>query len=665
MKPIKFIFIILAVFVLIVASGCGNQNLSSVEKSSIFSSSQIKSQQKSISTKSIVNSLKSVETSGEKFSSSSDKSTESSSVGNNLQTENGISYTAQGYSEKSGNLFSFSSKLEINFSAQSFVNEFNRFAVSYQASSPLKLKIYYTKNSSSAFDEFFIEGGEKVFNGLIGEYLQGELGKNLVKIEIEPIKSQLVTFSLKQFSTEKISVISNDVFYLENSRFKVGVRLLWGGGICYFEDKQVPVSGLKNLINQADTGRLVQQSYYGTHTNDEYVSGNYNGTLWPYNPVQGGDLYQNRSRIIDVVVSGNSVYVKAQPQDWAQNNKLTPSYMENTYTLLSDYLKVDNRFIDFSGWDHPYADQELPAFYTVSYLDQFSYYNGTKPWMNDSLSVEQSLPFWGEAQNRRECVFPLKQSNTETWCSWTNKTSGYGIGLFVPNVDSFLAGRHAYNGSMDANSTACNYVAPVNTIKLQSYQALDYSYLVTTGTNAQIREIFSQNKNFASNSSLKLNSISKRVSDEEISPAIDFSLKGSESLLTNPNNTQIAYDESEKAVKLTCLGADCYVYLNYSFLSTPLSCENYTKLTVEYKILSTNSLSSYNCDTFICAGQTFNPDGSKMVRSTLVKNGAYNKLEIDLSKLNYFSGNLNQIRFDYFDQGEVGDVIYLKSFKLS
>jgi hypothetical protein len=264
------------------------------------------------------------------------------------------------------------------------------------------------------------------------------------------------------------------------------------------------------LINQADTGRLVQQSYYGTYSNGEYVSGTYNNATWPYNPVQGGDVGNNASRIIDVVVKGNSIYIKAQPRDWAVA-KSTPSYMENVYSLVDNFVRVDNRFIDYSGWEHRYAQQELPAFYTVSYLDNFTYYGGTSSWTDAPLTSRNDLQFWGDAKYHDSCIFKMKGNNTETWCAWTNTKSGYGIGLFVPNIDVFLAGRFSYNGSKDSKNGATNYVAPLNIIKLVSYHPIEYSYMITTGTLASIRNTFKVHKNFASNGSLRENYRSDRA----------------------------------------------------------------------------------------------------------------------------------------------------------
>ena len=260
------------------------------------------------------------------------------------------------------------------------------------------------------------------------------------------------------------------------------------------------MEGISNLINQHDTGRLVQQSYYGTAGNDAYQPGTSFKVRWVYNPVQGGDQFGNASRLIDFEVGENTVYVKAQPQDWSLDNALTPSYMENTYTLFADHVRVDNRFTDFSGWEHPARDQELPAFYTVSYLSRFTWYDGASPWSDGALSYRDDLKFWGEYS--AECTFPVRPGNTETWCAWISPESGFGVGLYVPNVDTLKAGRYLFNNSMDPENDATNYVAPLKVIRMTSFRPIEYSYLLTSGSTEQIRETFRANRDFTDNAGL-------------------------------------------------------------------------------------------------------------------------------------------------------------------
>ncbi len=654
----KFLCIIIALMLAFLVVGCNNpSDISTVQSSS--KSTQRSS--KSTSSKNVGVDVNNSSTSSSNQTSSSSQTNSETQNEYPYTTENGVSFKASGFaSDIEG--FTFTDKLTLTFSGDDFI-DFNRLSLSYSSSSNLSCKVYYQTGEGVTTDEFYLEEGEKSFNGLIGGYLDRKTGENLKTIEIKSLEGGSSSFSLKTLSSEKIEVYSDEVYYIENARFKLGIKLIWGGGICYIADKNCKVSGLTNLVNQADTGRLIQQSYYGTDgSNSDYVSSKYNQNDWPYNPVQGGDVAQNHSKLIDISVTSNSVYIKSQPMDWAKDGFLTPSYMENTYTLSSDNIRVDNRFIDFSSWTHRVASQELPAFYTVSYLDEFTWYNGSKPWTDASLSTEKNLPFWGD--NQHDCTFYQKYSNTETWCAWTNASANYGIGLFVPNTDVLLAGRHAYNGSKDSLNNACNYVAPVNNIELKSFQPIEYSYLIACGSLSEIRGVFKQNKDFASNESLRVNCVSRRVADGEITDIIDCTVNGSEKTFANLNSATSEFDSTLGAVKLTSTGVDSYACINYSLAETALYADNYDKLVIEYMIPTSNSQSSYNCDIFLCAGATLNPDGNMRVRETLTKSGAFQKIEIDLSNLSYFSGKLNLIRFDFFDACQAGDAIYVKSFAL-
>ena len=594
-----------------------------------------------------------------------------------VTTDSGLIYTADGFSEYSDTdkAFTINQNFTIDFAEGTFAQDFNRFGMTYTSTEPLECSITYTEDGTERSDRFFLEAGEHRFNCLTESYLSGKTGREITRINVSTCEEKEAQFFLQDLTAEKYTVYSNDTYYMGNARFKIGIRLMWGGGICYISDVRNPVDGLTNLVNQADTGRLIQQSYYGTGANGEYTPGRFNNSNWSYNPVQGGDQYQNHSRIIDIVVDENSVYVKSQPQDWSLNNQITPSYMENTYTLCDDYIRVDNRFVDFSGWTHPYSHQELPAFYTVSYLDKFTWYDGSKPWTGDKLSSRSDLNFWGDPQYSGDCRFYIKDSNTETWCAWTNKDIDYGIGLYVPNADTYFAGKHAYNGSMDPGSGACNYVAPVNQIRMVSYQPIEYSYLMTTGSVEDIRAIFTENRDFADNASLHENYMSLRVSDDTPDrPAdmtvdmetLDFTRPETFYQITASNNTDISYDSAESALKLTAdVGFDVQTTLEYRNSEPVLKAEDYTKITIEYKIPASNAMSSYDCELFLCTGDQQNAAAGKSVTGTYIADGEYHTVELDLTGLDFWKGKINAVRFDYFNGCADGDAIYIRSIKLS
>ena len=106
------------------------------------------------------------------------------------------------------------------------------------------------------------------------------------------------------------------------------------------------------------------------------------------------------------------------------------------------------------------------------------------PWTDDELRREDNLEFWSGKP-----PFALKDGNSETWCAWTDD-SGYGIGLFTPEVTSLLAGRYQYDGSSDPGANSTNYVAPLRRFRLDFDEPYSYNFYITTGKTAEIRETF-------------------------------------------------------------------------------------------------------------------------------------------------------------------------------
>lgn len=584
-------------------------------------------------------------------------------------TPTGFTYTMSGYNAIRRSQAVFSDTLTVSFSDAVTQTAFNRFSMTYKASVAMKVYVTYQKNGTVCEDDYFVEAGEGVFSGLVKGFLENAQGSGITSLRLQACEGASAYFILKDMSTEVMTVPTSSTIYIENGDYKLGIDLNWGGTVNYLRDKKNRKQGLTNLVNKHDTGRLIQQSFYGTAgVPGVYQPGKYGEVQWVYNPVQGGDLYGNASRLIDLVIEDERIYIKSQPQDWAMNNQLTPSYMENTYTLKDGHVQVDNRFVDFSGWEHPFTTQELPALYTVSYLDTFVWYDGEDPWKGDTLSGRDDLPFWGDAAYGNTCSFVLRQPNTETWCAWINTNDDYGLGLYVPGVDQYKAGRYEYNGSKYATDAPCNYVAPLNVIKLVSFEALEYSYLLTTGTTQEIRDTFTALKDFSDNASLHKHYVSTRLpSASEDITNIDLTTSDGIKFLTNPRFTEISFDDNEDAAKLTFSGvvSDPSVTIPYGMSAQTLSASDYSLLRIEYMIPTTNSKSFYQADLFICVGDVREPAESVRRRVNLVCDGEYQVIELDLSKLAFWSGDINLIRFDYFDNCSDGDVIYITNISLS
>lgn len=360
---------------------------------------------------------------------------------------------------------------------------FNRISFSYSASAAVRAVFRYRQGFGELSEEMLLSSKENEASMLIDGYLKRIIASRLISVSFEPVrKGESCVLSVSGFTCDIQSVPLRDTVYIENERFKAGVSLKWGGGLCCFEDKQESRYG--NLLNNHDTGRLVQQSYYGPSAIDGYENGIYENTVWPYNPVQGGDQYGNASKLVAIEKTADEIRVVCRPLDWAMNNKLTETYYTSVYKLTEKGLTVRNTAVDFlqTAWND--NTHELPAFYTISALGSFWFYDGDKPWTDDGMRREDSLGFWSGKPS-----FALKEGNSETWCAWCDE-SGYGIGLFTPDVTSLLAGRYQYDGSSDPGANSTNYVAPLRRFRLSFDEPYSYDFYITAGKTAEIREIF-------------------------------------------------------------------------------------------------------------------------------------------------------------------------------
>lgn len=84
-----------------------------------------------------------------------------------------------------------------------------------------------------------------------------------------------------------------------------------------------------SLVNIADEGRYVQQPYYVGKSLDRKAEGQSpNWSPWAWNPIQVGNAFSNRAKILDYKQSKDSLYVKCIPMQWDMNNHPAEAEME-------------------------------------------------------------------------------------------------------------------------------------------------------------------------------------------------------------------------------------------------------------------------------------------------------------------------------------------------
>lgn len=382
---------------------------------------------------------------------------------------------------------------------------FNYFGVKYSSDAYMKGEIVYTVWGREYSEEFFLEPGE---NSEFFSFIDGCLDKvksnTLCSLTFSPLDKDAADFELLGVSVFNRK-IPEKIVYLETDKLKIGANLEWGGALSYLEDLDSNVQAVEkdgriyvdsdaanrygvksvndnvNLINCHDTGRLVQQSYYGTDSGD-YECGYYGENKWSYNPVQGGNLYNECSKIVDIACTDSEIYIKCRPLDWAKKAEdITPSYMEARYTVNGDSVEISCRFVDFSGYPPRVSSQEIPAFYCIEPFNRFVYCK------DGEIAYENSLIFWPDAG------YPMFPSS-ENWAAFTGEfDDSFGIGIYVPKTTQFLAGvydREKTKNTNPCDDVATSYIAAIEYFEFKSFAPYEYNYVIATGNVEQMRAAF-------------------------------------------------------------------------------------------------------------------------------------------------------------------------------
>jgi hypothetical protein len=282
--------------------------------------------------------------------------------------------------------------------------------------------------------------------------------KNPINIPTPPIKSEIIA---------------------DNGILKVKLDLTRGGAISYISSS----GSTRNLVNIHDEGRYIQQSYYAGKSIDRKAEGqNPAWSPWSWNPIQVGDSYGNRSKILDYRQSGDTLYVKCIPMLWDMKNMPAEAEMEQWNILDGNVLKVHCKLTchrtDTIYQENIADDQELPAVYPISALKTLYTYSGNLPFTNDSLDnpsvINLSSGFWGRYPNI-----------SEHWIAFVDSTK-WGLGVYNPNCISFLAGMSGTPGG-EAHDGSTSYIAPIKKEILNKNSVFEYDYYVIVGTVNEIR----------------------------------------------------------------------------------------------------------------------------------------------------------------------------------
>ena len=265
---------------------------------------------------------------------------------------------------------------------------------------------------------------------------------------------------------------------LDNGTVRITVDLDQGGGIVAFH----PTGQTNNsVINTYDRGRNCQQSYYSGPSQflPAGTTQNPNWNPWPWNPVQGGDCYNNGSGTISWSNNGTTLYVKSRPKQWALRNYDADCVFEQWITLNGSVATVQNRLINGRSDTTQYQamDQELGALYTWRALRELWTYSGTQPFTGGALTqIPKTAPPWAYFRA------------TEGWAAYTmSNTSKWGVGILVRGNCSFIGGFSGSTTSGNQSSVNTGYIAPLRREVIDHNIVYDFTYQLILGNLADIR----------------------------------------------------------------------------------------------------------------------------------------------------------------------------------
>jgi hypothetical protein len=283
---------------------------------------------------------------------------------------------------------------------------------------------------------------------------------------------------------EKPVAVVFDEFGIRNNKLRLIQDTARGGAISYIS----LADSERNLVNNADEGRYIQQSYYAGTSVDRQDEGQSSAwSPWSWNPIQCGDYARNRAKILETRQTADSTYVKCIPMQWDMDGKYAEAEMEQWTSLSGNVITVRCRLTcrrtdDIYGEGIP-NDQEIPAVYPISALSNLYAYFGNAPFTGAPLTrtevVQLESGFWGvyTPDNGR---FP-----TEKWMAFVNDSS-WGIGVYSPQATKFLAGRSGEAGGESA-SFSTGYIAPLRVEALTKSSVTEYTYCLVVGTLDEIR----------------------------------------------------------------------------------------------------------------------------------------------------------------------------------
>jgi hypothetical protein len=274
--------------------------------------------------------------------------------------------------------------------------------------------------------------------------------------------------------------------YLDNGAIKIGVNLDIGGAITYLSRSD----SAENAVNSHDWGRQIQMSFYSGPNpyQPEGTEVNQNWKFLGWNPIQSGDCYGNRSKVIAHTNDGASLYVQCIPMQWPLKNVPGKCTFETWITLEENRAKVrskiNNARADLN--QYPARGQELPAVYTNGTYYRLFTYTGAAPYTGGPL--RQITKVWDTSKGVQVEGGPWESwYATENWAALV-RADDFGVGIWSPGSYRYTGGFAGKPGQGGPKDGPTGYYAPLRREILDHNIEYAYDYTLILGQLGAIRQ---------------------------------------------------------------------------------------------------------------------------------------------------------------------------------
>ncbi len=269
---------------------------------------------------------------------------------------------------------------------------------------------------------------------------------------------------------------SEDLVCIDNGDVRVGANRAMGASITWLSTARYP----ENMVNSADPGRLIQQSYYAGLRLDRTSEGQSKAwSPWAWNPIQGGGVGSWARVLKCELLENQTIYSETIPKLWDMPDEEAAAIMRQSTAfepgmpnVIVVRCELACRRENEDRWGPArLTPQEIPACYFTRNFSDVRSYLGDGRWQSE---VQPPGPPWGKANPVRRAMACFD-------------AGGEGIAIFSPcSTQPWNFGPHGAGSSRDPAAGPCVHVAPIDRVLLGPGSTYRYRYWLATGSETQL-----------------------------------------------------------------------------------------------------------------------------------------------------------------------------------